>query len=276
MFFTAGPFQFRQIANPPHGHALVTGAASGIGRAFAAELAGRRMPLLLVDRDEQPLLETAQALRAANDVPVLTVSQDLSAPDGPQRIFDWCHREGLEISTLVNNAAVGLHAPIEAQAPEKIEEMVRVNVLSVVLLTRLFLPPMQQRNSGTIVNVSSAGVYDACPQWSVYGATKAFVLHFTESLQAELANTGIYAAAVCPGMTQTEFFEKAGHAPPGAHDSVQTPTEVAAEAMRGLDRQQTLIVTGRSNRIRVHTQRVNLRRLLSAVKRQVRMGAMRS
>jgi hypothetical protein len=97
----------------------------------------------------------------------------------------------------------------------------------------------------------------------VYGATKAFVQNFTESLQHELAGSGIYVTAVCPGITGTNFFTAAGtHTPP----DVQAPEDVVAEALAGIDRRLPLIVTGRSNRIRIHAQRANLRRLVANIK----------
>ena len=266
----------RQVpARPrPDGITLITGAAGGIGRALAEALAERKHELLLVDRNEGPLRDLCDSIARKHGTRAIPLAQDLAAADGAQRVFDFTRENDLKIATLINNAAVGVHAPIEEQSPRRVEEMVHVNVLSVVNLTHFFLPLMRQRGGGTIVNVSSSGVYERCPWWSVYAATKAFVLHFTESLQQEVADSGVQIVAVCPGMTSTQFFEKAGTQTPD-HD-IQTPEEVVAETLAGLDRGRPLIVTGWSNRVRVHTERASLRRLLSGLKRGLRRVAMLS
>jgi short-subunit dehydrogenase len=270
MFFSVTPSSVRTPQT--RGFSLVTGAAAGIGCEFAQALAAQNRPLVLIDRAEQPLRELAEQLSDTHAVQVFWLAQDLGCADGPQRVFDFCQQRHIEVDLLINNAAVGVHAPLEDQPADRIEEMVRVNILSVVGLTQLFLKEMKQRGHGTIVNLSSAGIFDPCPEWSVYAATKAFVLHFTESLQREVSGTGVDVVALCPGMTKTSFFEKAGHEVP-REEQVQSAHDVVNEALQGLKHHQPLIVTGRFNRLKVQAQRANLRWLLSGVKRSLRRVA---
>jgi short-subunit dehydrogenase len=260
------------FCSAPQGFTLITGATGGIGRAFAEALAARKHSLFLIDRESDVLEKFAGTLGEVHGVEVRVLAMDLTEPGCAQRIFDHCHAHEIEISTLINNAAVGMHAPFEQQSAERIEEMVRVNILSLVNLTQQFLAPMRQRGAGTIINVSSAGAFDVCPLWSVYAATKAFVQHFTESLQVELADSPIHVALFCPGMTRTNFFASSGHAMPTLQ--MQTAEEVVAEALAALDRKQQFIVTGRANRIRVHTHRASLRKLLGGMKRGLRRVAL--
>jgi short-subunit dehydrogenase len=152
---------------------------------------------------------------------------------------------------------------LQKQALSRIEEMIRVNISASVALTRLFIPGMLGRGNGTIVNITSISAWERSPYWSVYGATKAFLQSFTESLQDELKDSSVYVTAVCPGLTRTSFFDSAGVECP---ENVQDPQEVVAEALAGIDRRLPLIVTGRSNRIRIHAQRANLRTLLANIR----------
>lgn len=249
------------------GVTLITGAAMGIGRAFAEAFAARGDRLLLVDMRAEALPALANQLLEAGAAEVFPLSQDLAVKSGPRLIFNYCRENHLTVSTLVNNAAVGLFAPFADQQSWRIEEMIRLNVLSPVLLTRLFLPEMIRRRSGTIVNLTSISAFESSPTWSVYGATKGFVQNFTESLQDELKGIGIYVTAVCPGVTRTNFFNAAGTECP---EDVQPPEDVVSEALAGMAKRLPLIVTGRCNRIRIHAQRANLRRLIGGIKARLR------
>lgn len=259
-------------AVPPEGYTLITGAAGGIGSAFAVALAERQHALILVDREAAELEALAASLRETHRVDVHVLAQDLCQPDAALHIFQHCRHHSIEVSLVINNAAVGVHSPFEQQSMDRIDEMVRVNILALVDLTKKFLGPMQERGRGTIMNVSSAGAFDLCPRWAVYAATKAFVQHFTESLQVELADSPVNIVLFCPGMTRTRFFERSGHGAPTLE--MQTADEVVAEALQALDRKQQFIVAGRANRIRVHTHRASLRKLLGGMKRGLKRVAM--
>lgn len=244
-------------------YALITGAGNGIGREFAEALARRRQRLVLVQRSA-PTAGRLGEIPEAYDEAVLNVSQDLAEPDAAQRVYEFCRERNLRVSMLVNNAGFGMHAAFAEQELPEIERMMCVNMNSLVALTRLFLPQMIERGSGTIVNVASTAAFGPAPYWAVYGATKAFVQCFTESLQEELRGSGVYVTSVCPGVTRTNFHTRAGATLPDSN--VQTPREVVDEALEGMDRRMPLIVTGRYNRIRIKTQRVNLRQVLANVK----------
>ena len=247
------------------GHTLITGAASGIGRALARALGERGHRLVLVDVQAELLERVADELRGRDRGPrVRAIVQDLGERGAARAVFDACQSERLEITTLVNNAAAGAHAPFHEMPLCRMDQIVRVNVTSVLALTRLLLPAMVARRSGTIVNVTSIAAFQSSPYLNVYGATKAFLQNFTETLQAELHGKGVYVTAVCPGMTRTNFFAACGMQPPPA--AMQSPEEVVEEALAGMARRLPLIVTGRSNRIRIQFQRANLRRLVAHVK----------
>jgi short-subunit dehydrogenase len=264
----------RNAAATPTSHktssvALVTGAASGIGRAFAAALARRGNPLILVDRAADPLCELADQLRSQHLVQVHPLVLDLSHPQTVGAVLDFCRNQNMRVDVLVNNAGVGARSRFAYHKMHAIEEMINVNVTAILWLTRLLLPSMIRARHGTIINVSSTAAFERMPDLAVYGATKAFTLSFTESLQDELAGTGVFATAVCPGVTKTPFLEKLG-IDPDQVPAALTAERVVEEALRGIERQKLLIVTGLANRLRVLAQRTSLRGLLRSVKHRAR------
>ena len=213
--------------------AVVTGASSGLGRGLAARLADRGMSLVLTGRNEARLNEVAHEIRgAAPGVEVETVATDLSTTSGLSVLID--HVGDRPIEVLVNNAGFGSYGPfVEANADREADE-VAVDVSAVVTLARTFLPGMVARGSGGILNVASAIAFQPAPYQAVYGASKAFVLSFSEALWAEARTAGVAVTALCPGPTRTGFVDalgaEVGHtaiysrlAEPGARDRGRTP-----------------------------------------------------
>ena len=234
--------------------ALVTGASSGIGEAFARELGARRMQLILTGRDEGRLGRIADEI-AANDIRVERVVIDLAEPGAPERLKAAVDGFGLVPDLLVNNAGGGLigtftEMPLDAQLG-----MVRVNVEALVALTGLFLPAMLDRGHGGIVNTSSAAGLQPLPHFAVYGATKAFVNSFSQALWAEVRGRGVRVIAVCPGpVTDTRFGDRAGGTSRAAFPALTKRRElsreaVVAAALRGLERGDPLVVPGLANRL---------------------------
>jgi len=253
--------------------AAVTGAASGIGRAFATALAQRGHRLLLIDRADKRLREVADELARLNPLdsrPIASLVVDLGDVDAPLRVLRYCHRNRLRVHTLVNCAGVGARVPFAQQSLRSIHQTLDVNVRSLVALTRLLLPRMIRKGRGTIINVSSIAAFEPEAGMVAYTASKAFVQSFTEALSRELAGTGVEVFAVCPGVTRTPFLAAAGLSEKEIPPTAQTPEQVVEEAMRGIDRKRRVIVTGRQNRIRIWAQRVTLRSAARTVLRVAR------
>jgi short-subunit dehydrogenase len=222
--------------------ALVTGASSGIGAAFARELASRGADVVLVARSQDKLVALAEELSAQFGVTADVAVADLAAPGAADKLASQLSRLDRQIDVLVNNAGFGLFAQLHEADGAALADMVRVNVSALVDLTRLYLPAMLERGSGAIINVGSTAAFQPVPYMAVYGATKAFVLSFTEALWAETRDTGVHVTAICPGSTETEFFDVAG--PDAQVGKPIPPQQVVNAALRALDRRHSTTVTG--------------------------------
>jgi uncharacterized protein len=226
---------------------LVTGASSGIGAAFARVLATRGSDLVLVARRTDRLRELAAELEAAHGIRAEVITADLAKPGAGRAL-----RKKIDgdIDTVINNAGFGDHDPLTMADPDLLEGMIALNVAALVDITRAFLPPMLEAGRGAIVNIASTAAYQPVPLMAVYGASKAFVLSFSQAVWQEAKPHGVKVLALSPGFTGTEFFEVAGNAD-ATHGSAQTPAQVAATGMRALDRRSTPphIVSGRGNAV---------------------------
>lgn len=227
--------------------ALVTGASAGIGEAFAQELAARQTNLVIVARSEEKLQELAQKLQEQHKIQVDTVVQDLTEPTAATAVFNTVTERGLVIDLLVNNAGFGDYGDFVELDRERQLRMIQLNILALVDLTHQFLPVMRQRRSGGIINMSSTAAFQPMPYFSVYAASKAFILSFSEALWAENQNYGVRIVAVCPGPTSTQFFQEAEFPPLLANIAAQnyTPTEVVVrQALEALEKNHSSVVTG--------------------------------
>ena len=222
--------------------ALVTGASSGIGAVFARELARRGADLVLVARSQDKLAALADDLSASFGIAADVAVADLAAPSAANDLAADLRRRDLQIHILVNNAGFGLFAQLHQADGAVLADMIRVNVAALVDLTRLYLPGMLERDHGAIVNVGSTAGFQPVPYMAVYGATKAFVLSFTEALWAETRGTGVRVTALCPGSTDTGFFDIAGDDAQVGHRVA--PERVVQAAFRALDRRSSTVVTG--------------------------------
>ncbi|MET8758710.1 SDR family oxidoreductase [Lentzea sp. NPDC004782] len=187
--------------------ALVTGASKGIGRACALELARRGADLVLVARSTASLDELAAEIRAAHGVKAETIGADLADAAGPRAVADAVADRGLTIDLLVNNAGSGAVGPFFERPFAPNSQSVAVNVTGLMELTNLFGRDMVARGAGGIINVASTAAFQPTPYMASYGATKAFVLSFTEALAEELRGTGVRIMAAHPGATATGFFD---------------------------------------------------------------------
>jgi uncharacterized protein len=241
--------------------ALVTGASSGIGAVFARELASRGSDLVLVARSRDKLASLADELRASYGVAADAVVADLAKPSAADELAAELRDSAPQIDILVNNAGFGLHALLHQADAARLTEMVQVNVAALVDLTRLYLPGMVARDRGAVINVASTAAFQPVPYMAVYGASKAFVLSFTEALWAETRRTGVRVTALCPGSTETEFFAVAGeNAQVGR---IMAPQRVVHAALRALDRRASTVVTGAGNRLLINAPRLGPRHFVA-------------
>lgn len=192
------------------GPALVTGASSGIGRAFAESLAARGHPLIVVARREDRLRSLADWAREAHGVDAEVVVADLATEEGLARCRAAVDRAAAPLEVAVLNAGFGTRGPIWALDRAREADMVRLNCVAVTDLAAHVLPGMVEAGRGALVVMSSAAAWQPVPYMATYAATKAFELHFAEALAEELRGTGVRAVAVCPGPTRTEFTLSAG------------------------------------------------------------------
>ena len=211
---------------PSKGTALVTGASSGMGAVYADRLAKRGYDVIVVARTEERLKEVAKKISAATGRSVKTVKADLSNKKDLANL-EALLREDTSITMLVNNAGFGGVTPLVNSDVDKMEEMVDVNVTALMRLTYAAAPKFAERGKGAVINIASIVAIGPEILNGVYGATKAFVLAFTQSLQHELASKGVRFQAVLPGATATEFWNVAGY----PHTNFPASTVMSTEEM---------------------------------------------
>jgi uncharacterized protein len=191
--------------------ALITGASAGIGRAFAEVLAAHGYHLVLVARRADRLEAAAAELRLRHGIDTHAIAADLADPEAPSQLVAELNRRGLAVDVLVNNAGYGVPGRYEQSPWTRHDASLRVMVTAVCELTHHLLPPMIERRWGRIINVASlAGHLPAPAGHTLYAATKAFLVRFSEALHAEHLRDGVHTCAVCPGFTYSEFHDVTG------------------------------------------------------------------
>ena len=250
---------------------LITGASSGIGEVFARRLAARGRNVLLVARSEEKLVTLCNELGRSNSIRAQHVALDLSLPESPARLFEETEKRGLSIDLLVNNAGFGSFGDFAKADQARELNMIDLNVKALVELTYRFLQPMRERKQGAIINVASTAAFQGVPFMATYAATKAFVLSFSEALWEENRPHGIKVMALCPGVTETNFFEAAHGQKPPARAS-QTPEEVVDTALRGLARGKSHIISGWINRAMTESERLVPRSLVTRMAGRMMRG----
>lgn len=190
--------------------ALITGASSGLGVDFATILAERGCNVVLVARREDRLRTLADELRQKHGVQAHVIAMSLSELGAPQRLYDRVRELGLTIDVLINNAGFGVHGPFASVPWEREQEMLMLDIVALVHLTKLYVRDMLARDSGYILQVASIGAYQPSPTYGTYSAGKAFVLSFGEALNYELRKSNVKVSVLSPGVTETEFLDVAG------------------------------------------------------------------
>jgi len=243
---------------------LITGASTGIGAAFARKLAARGRNVLLVARSEDKLIALCNELGRLTSIRAQYVTLDLREPDAGAQLFEETKKRELEIDMLINNAGFGSMGEFVKLDIDRELEMIQLNVRAVVDLTHRFLPPMRERKRGTIINVASTAAFQGVPYMATYAATKAFVLSFSEAIGEENRLHGIHVMALCPGVTETNFFEASKIDKPPMR-TIQTAEEVVDTALRGLARQKSVVVSGWTNWLTVEAERFVPRSMVTKV-----------
>jgi len=220
--------------------ALITGASSGLGEEFAYALARERSDLVLTARREDRLAAVAARGRTLGAANVRTICANLGARETPQAIYQQLTNNGGEVDYLVNNAGFGTTGNFADLPIDRELEEIDLNVTSLVAMTRLFLPPMVERRRGTIINVASTAAFQPTPYMATYGATKAFVLNFSEALASELRGTGVTVMALCPGPVHTEFQQVANI------NRMRLPSFMWTEATRVVNQALAAAAAGRA------------------------------
>ena len=236
-----------------NGTTLITGASSGIGLHLAREFAKHGHPLVLVAPVETELKVIAGDLRQKCNVEVRVIAKDLRQPNSAEEIFAEVNRSQ-PIGILVNNAGHGQRGRFWEIPIETDVSMVELNILSYLRLTKLFLPQMIERGSGRILNTASVAGFEPGPMQAVYHATKAFVLSWSEAIATELEDTGITVTALCPGPTDTDFFEKADAENTRAMQMTMAPQEVAQLGYEALMDGKRVVVAGAVNKLMVFSR----------------------
>ena len=232
---------------------VITGASGGIGEAFARRFAADKNNLFLVARREEKLRKLCEELQQKHQVRAYYLALDLSEKEADLKLFTETQRLGLEVSVLINNAGIGSTGYFEELPLESELDMLRLNTLALVAITHRFLPQMRIRKKGSIINVSSTASFQPVPFMAAYSASKVFVRYFSASIAAEYAPYNIQVMALCPGATETQFFDNAkmGQDARGSLglNQTQTPEEVVDAAMKGIKKENWTVISGVKNNV---------------------------
>jgi short-subunit dehydrogenase len=234
-------------------YALITGATSGIGYELAKLFAKDGYNLIIVSRNEQELNNKAKEFKE-NGIEVVCIAQDLFDPGNAFAVHEEVKALGISIDVLVNDAGQGVYGKFSETEMDRELDIIDLNITSLVILTKFFLKDMLTRNSGKILNVASIASKSPGPWQSVYHATKAFVLSFTEAIREELKDTGISVTALMPGVTDTDFFNKAGMLESKAvqdKSAMADPADVARDGYDALMADKDKVVSGLKNKVQV-------------------------
>ena len=234
-------------------YVLITGATSGIGLELAKLFAKDGYNQIIVARNPSELQGTSDELTNYG-IKVITISKDLFEQTAAQEVYDEVKSRGIEIDILVNNAGHGHYGEFVHTALEMELNIIQLNIVSLVTLTKLFLKDMVERGEGKILNTSSVASKSPGPWQSVYHATKAFVQSFTEAVRAEVKDKGVSITALLPGATDTDFFNKANMLDSKIvqdKSKLADPADVAKDGYEALLKGKDMIISGLKNKIDV-------------------------
>ena len=234
-------------------YALITGATSGIGYELAKLFAKDGYNLVIVSRNEEELNNKAAEFSGTNGIQVVTIAKDLSTENGPFEVYDEVKAKGIQVAVLVNNAAQGQYGKFAETDLQRELEIIRLNIVGYLVLTKLFLKEMVAHDEGKILQVSSIGAKLPGPMQSVDHATKAFIHSHAEALAVELQDTNVTITSLLPGPTDTDFFNKAEmeHTKMVQDMPLGDPAKVAKDGYDALMSGDTKAISGTKNKIQV-------------------------
>jgi short-subunit dehydrogenase len=230
------------------GYIIITGASQGIGACFAEALAKRGKNLILVARSLTKVEALAASLRDKYRVRVEVLVKDLALAPSAAEVAAHCAE--FSVDGLINNAGFGLGDQFAREPLDRVIAMLNVNIVTLTALTHLLIPSLR-KSRGVIINLASTAAFQPVPYMAAYAASKAYVLHWSEPLHAELHADGIYVLTLCPGATTTGFFDAAGIDAARLWFPVQTPEAAVQTALRAWDSGRALAISGWKNRLLV-------------------------
>ncbi|MHB1178199.1 MAG: SDR family NAD(P)-dependent oxidoreductase [Daejeonella sp.] len=239
-------------------YALITGSSKGIGMAMAKSLAKRKFNLLLVARSGDHLLALKKELSETYRIQVEIFPTDLSVPGAAQKVAEWCQENSFPVSVLINNAGYGVWGDFENIVLDEQLNMLRLNINAVVELTHYLLPILKEQSQSYILNVASTAAYQALPMFSLYAASKAFILSFSRGLRFELRKQNISVTCLSPGPVDTGFADRAGLAMLNemAAKFNMMPDVVAEIAIKGMLNKRSEIIPGFINQVSAFAARI--------------------
>ncbi|MGI4835697.1 MAG: SDR family NAD(P)-dependent oxidoreductase [Janthinobacterium lividum] len=230
--------------------ALVTGATSGIGYELARCFAQDGINLLLVARRQAELAAIKVDFEQQYGIQVSCLVADLGVPGQAAAVYQQCQEQGVQLDYLVNNAGFGSYKDVVQEDAALYDNMLTLNVLAVTTLTALVARDMVRRRTGRILNVGSTSAFQPVPHMAVYGASKSYIMSFTEALHAELRGTGVTATVLSPGVTATSFLARAEMGSwSQAQGKLPTAAAVAAAGYRAMQQGRLNVVTGLKNKL---------------------------
>ncbi len=241
----------------PGSYALVTGASSGLGAEFARQLSHLGVNVILTARSRDRLQRLADDLSRVNGVTTHVIAADLSTVDGIDALLRGVDALGVPVSHVISNAGFGSTGPLSSSDASAQRSMVRVNTEAVVALAQHFLPQLLARQEGGLLHVASTSGFQPTPFMATYGATKAFVISFSQALAEEARGTGVRVTALCPGPVPTGFQQVAGIPRSRLLNAAKLePRDVVEAALEGYGTGRLLVIPGKLNTL--HTTAVKL------------------
>jgi uncharacterized protein len=246
--------------------ALITGASSGIGRALVDNFAAAGYDVILAARSVEKMEAHAAELRQRFGIAMHVIAADLEAIAGAEQLYNDVKSCGLTLSALVNNAGYGTFGEFKDATLDSQLGMIQLNVMTVVALTKLFLPDLVA-TKGRILNLASTAAFQPGPYMAVYYASKAFVLNFSEALAAELEESGVTVTAFCPGPTASGFQDKAAmqHSALVRGKKLPTSEAIARKGFRAMQRGRRVYIPGFKNWLLAQLPRLAPRRLVTRI-----------
>ncbi len=249
--------------------ALITGGASGLGYEFAVLLAKDAYHLLLVDINPEKLEETKKELEENYPTQVTTITKDMSIQNSSAELFQ--EIKEIPIDVLINNAGFGLFGPFSETNWEREASMLNLHIMATTHLTKLVLKGMVERGQGKILNMSSLAAFQPGPLMSIYYASKAYILSFSEAIANELKGSGVTVTVLCPGQTKTSFQEvvSEGTSENKIGFNIATPDEVANYGYKAMMKGKSVAIPGTINKILSFLPRIFPRNIATAIVRKI-------